>query len=124
MADKKLRRMERKRFTSPVAMLDALAYNIAVLADKAGLEFEEPQTALSFKSRLGASPLAFSVEIDGETYESDATTGIATAVVARSGAVDYKVTADGFEDIEGTITPECLNVEVLLSWTPEVAVKE
>lgn len=123
MADKKLRRMERKRFTSPVAMLDALAANICILAEKAGLEFEEPQTALSFKARLGAGPASFSVEIDGETYESDALTGIATAIVARGEAAKYKVTADGFEDIEGEFTPECINAEILLSFAP-VAKKE
>lgn len=114
MADKKLRRMERDRFTSPVAMLDVVAYNISILAEKAGIGFEEPQTAVVFQSSLGAIPAGFKVTISGVAY-----VGVedrAVAILASGTAVSYKAEATGYTAIEGTLVPEGVNQVVYLPW--------
>lgn len=115
MADKKLRRMERDRFTSPVAMLDVAAYNISILAEKAGIDFEEPQTAVVFQSSLGAIPAGFKVTISGVAYEG--VEDRAVAILASGTAVSYKAEATGYTAIEGTIVPEGVNQVVYLPWS-------
>lgn len=114
MADKKLRRMERDRFTSPVAMLDVVAYNISILAEKAGIGFEEPQTAVVFQSSLGAIPAGFKVTISDVAYEG--VEDRAVAILASGTAVSYKAEATGYTAIEGTIVPEGVNQVVYLPW--------
>lgn len=114
MADKKLRRMERDRFTSPVAMLDVVAYNISILAEKAGIDFEEPQTAVVFQSSLGAIPAGFKVTISDVAYEG--VEDRAVAILASGTAVSYKAEATGYTTIEGTIVPEGVNQVVYLPW--------
>lgn len=114
MADKKLRRMERDRFTSPVAMLDVVAYNISILAEKAGIAFEEPQTAVVFQSSLGAIPAGFKVTISDVAYEG--VEDRAVAILASGTAVSYKAEATGYTAIEGTIVPEGVNQVVYLPW--------
>ena len=114
MADKKLRRMERDRFTSPVAMLDVVAYNISILAEKAGIDFEEPQTAVVFQRSLGAIPAGFKVTISDVAYEG--VEDRAVAILASGTAVSYKAEATGYTAIEGTIVPEGVNQVVYLPW--------
>lgn len=114
MADKKLRRMERDRFTSPVAMLDVVAYNISILAEKAGIDFEEPQTAVVFQSSLGAIPAGFKVTISDVAYEG--VEDRVVAILASGTAVSYKAEATGYTAIEGTIVPEGVNQVVYLPW--------
>lgn len=111
MADKKLRRMERDRFTSPVAMLDVIAYNISILA---GVDFEAPQTAVVFQSSLGAIPAGFKVTISNVAYTS--VEDRAVAILASGTSVSYKAEADGYTAIEGTIVPEGVNQVVYLPW--------
>lgn len=114
MADKKLRRMERDRFTSPVAMLDVIAYNISILADVAGVAFEAPQTAVVFQSSLGAIPAGFKVTISNVAYTS--VEDRAVAILASGTSVSYKAEADGYTAIEGVIIPEGVNQVVYLPW--------
>lgn len=121
MADQKLRRMERDRFTSPVAMLDVMAYNISILAGKAGATFEEPQTAVVFQSSLGAIPEGFKVTISSVAYES--TDDRAVAILASGTSVSYKAEADGYNAIEGTLVPEGVNQTVYLQWVVAPAAK-
>lgn len=121
MADKKLRRMERDRFTSPVAMLDVVAYNISILAEVAGVEFEEPQTAVVFQSSLGAIPAGFKVTISSVAYES--VEDRAVAILKSGESVSYKAEADGYTAIEGTIVPDGVNQVVYLPWAVAPATK-
>lgn len=121
MADQKLRRMERDRFTSPVAMLDVMAYNISILAGKAGATFEEPQTAVVFQSSLGAIPAGFKVTISGVAYEG--VEDRAVAILASGTAVSYKAEATGYTAIEGTLVPEGINQVIYLPWAVAPAVQ-
>jgi hypothetical protein len=121
MADQKLRRMERDRFTSPVAMLDVMAYNISILAGKAGATFEEPQTAVVFQSSLGAIPAGFKVTISRVAYES--TEDRAVAILKSGEEVSYKAEADGYVAIEGTLVPEGINQVIYLPWAVAPAVQ-
>lgn len=121
MADQKLRRMERDRFTSPIAMLDVMAYNISILAGKAGATFEEPQTAVVFQSSLGAIPAGFKVTISSVAYES--TEDRAVAILASGTSVSYKAEADGYVAIEGTLVPEGINQVIYLPWAVAPAVQ-
>ena len=121
MADQKLRRMERDRFTSPVAMLDVMAYNISILAGKAGVNFEEPQTAVVFQSSLGAIPAGFKVTISSVAYES--TEDRAVAILKSGEEVSYKAEADGYVAIEGALVPEGINQVIYLPWAVAPAVQ-
>lgn len=121
MADQKLRRMERERFTSPVAMLDVVAYNISILAEKASIDFEEPQTAVVFQSSLGAIPAGFKVTISEVAYEG--VEDRAVAILASGTSVSYKAEADGYNAIEGTLVPEGVNQTVYLQWVVAPAAK-
>lgn len=115
MADAKLLRMDRARFTSPVAQLDAVKFNIQVLAAKAGLEFEDPMTAVSFKGSVGAYAPAYTITINSNTYNPDVN-GVAVAVLPSGEAVSFTAKADGYVDITGSITPEGINQIVYLTW--------
>lgn len=115
MADAKLLRMDRARFTSPVAQLDAVKFNIQVLAAKAGLEFEDPMTAVSFKGSVGAYTPAYTITIDSATYTPDAN-GVAVAVLPSGESVSFTAKAEGYVDITGSITPEGINQIVYLTW--------
>lgn len=115
MADAKLLRMDRARFTSPVAQLDAIKFNIQVLAAEADLEFEDPMTAVSFKGSVGAYAPAYTITIDRNTYNPDAN-GVAVAVLPSGEAVSFTAKAVGYVDITGSITPEGINQIVYLTW--------
>lgn len=123
MADKKLRRMERDRFTSPVAMLDVVAYNISILAEVADVEFEDPQTAVVFQSSLGAIPAGFKVTISSVAYESVEDRAVAILKSGESVSYKAKAEADGYTAIEGTIVPEGVNQVVYLPWAVAPATK-
>ena len=109
-----LKSMVRSQFTSPVAMLDVVAYNISILAEKAGIDFEEPQTAVVFQSSLGAIPAGFKVTISDVAYEG--VEDRAVAILASGTAGSYKAAATGYTAIEGTIVPEGVNQVVYLPW--------
>lgn len=115
MAGAKLLRMDRARFASPDAQLDAVKFNIQVLAANAGLEFEDPMTAVSFKGSVGAYAPAYTITIHSNTYNPDAN-GVAVAVLPSGAAVSFTAKAAGYVDITGSITPEGINQIVYLTW--------
>lgn len=116
-----LKSMIRTQFTSPVAMLDVMTYNISILAGKAGATFEEPQTAVVFQSSLGAIPAGFKVTISSVAYES--TEDRAVAILQSGEAVSYKAEAVGYVAIEGTLVPEGINQVIYLPWAVAPAVQ-
>lgn len=118
MADKKLRNMDRKAFYSPVQELDAIKYNISVLAEAAGVDWENPFTNLIFRSALGAAPASFQISIDDATVDS--ISGVAQYIMVQEGdapaAVEFTATAEGYNSITASIVPVGLNMEVILPW--------
>lgn len=118
MADKKLRNMDRKAFYSPVQELDAIKYNISVLAEAAGVDWEKPATNLIFRSALGAAPASFQIAIDEATVDS--ISGVAQYLMVQEGdapaAVEFTATAEGYNTITASIVPVGVNMEVILPW--------
>lgn len=107
----KLIPMVREFNTSPVAELDVLSHNISVIASALGVEYATPVSTVSFVRAIGDGN-EFTVTVDAVSAESKA--GVATILVDRDSDVEYAISADGFEDITGTLYVSDVNAQVLL----------
>lgn len=107
----KLIPMVREFNTSPVAELDVLSHNISVIASELGVEYATPVSTVSFVRAIGDGN-EFKVTVDAVYAESKA--GVATILVDRDSDVEYTISADGFEDITGTLYVSDVNAQVLL----------
>lgn len=107
----KLIPMVREFNTSPVAELDVLSHNISVIASVLGVEYATPVSTVSFVRAIGDGN-EFKVTVDAVYTESKA--GVATILVDRDSDVEYTISADGFEDITGTLYVSDVNAQVLL----------
>ena len=114
----KLRNMDRQSFYSPVQELDAIKYNIGVLAEAAGVDWANPSTNIIFKGALGAAPASFTISINEATVPS--IDGVAQYIMEQEGdapaAVEFTATADGYNSITASIVPMGVNMEVILPW--------
>lgn len=107
----KLIPMVREFNTSPVAELDVLSHNISVIALALGVEYATPVSTVSFVRAIGDGN-EFTVTVDAVSAESKV--GVATILVDRDSDVEYTISADGFEDITGTLYVSDVNAQVLL----------
>lgn len=115
-----LKVMERPRFYSPVAMEDVVKHNIKVLAGEA-----EAQSTLAviFENTLGQTASDFKVKVGETTFASiEGRVVVPVVVVEGSDAevLSYEATAEGYETITGTVTPDDVNTAVYLRWAPVV----
>lgn len=107
----KLIPMVREFNTSPVAELDVLSHNISVIASELGVEYATPVSTVSFVRAIGDGN-EFTVTVDAVSAESKE--GVVTLLVDRDSDVEYTISAEGFEDITGTLYVSDVNAQVLL----------
>lgn len=110
----KLRPMSRKRFTSPVAMLDALAFNIAEIGKKLGVEISTGFSVIRFMPAFGETALSYTVKVGEAEFKSNSN-GYAEAIVERGVESEYTITAEGYEAVKGSVLPEVENIDIQLS---------
>ena len=107
-----LKSMVRSRFTSPVAMLDVVAYNTKVLAEELGVTFSDLFSVVVFHRAFGDGN-EYTVTVGSDSFTSVG--GRAEALVVRDSTVSYTISSEGFENITGSLVASEANVEVQLS---------
>lgn len=107
-----LKSMVRSQFTSPVAMLDVVAYNTKVLAEELGVTFSDLFSVVVFHRAFGDGN-EYTVTVGSGSFTSVG--GRAEALVVRDSTVSYTISSEGFENITGSLVASEANVEVQLS---------
>lgn len=107
-----LKSMVRSQFTSPVAMLDVVAYNTKVLAEELGVTFSDLFSVVVFHRAFGDGN-EYTVTVGSDSFTSVG--GRAEVLVVRDSTVSYTISSEGFENITGSLVASEANVEVQLS---------
>lgn len=107
-----LKSMIRTQFTSPVAMMDVIAFNVKVLAAALGVDFSDLFSVVVFHRAFGDGN-EYTVTVGSDKFASVG--GRAEALVVRDSTVSYTISSEGFENITGSLVASEANVEVQLS---------
>lgn len=104
--------MVRSQFTSPVAMLDIVAYNTRILAGELDVDFSDLFSVIIFQRAFGDDN-EYTVAVGSDKFVS--VDGRAEVLVVRDSTVSYTISSEGFENITGSLVVSEANVEVQLS---------
>lgn len=110
-----LEKMDRSTYNCTLATFDAVARGLDVLAAEAGVDISTPMTYLFF-SIHGAALADATITVADSPLDA----GVSGLFVEAGTPVNYKVEAPGYLPVEGTVTPEGANCEVVLWMTAPV----
>lgn len=110
-----LEKMDRSTYNCTLATFDAVARGLDVLAAEAGVDVPAPKSYLFF-SIYGAALADATITVGDSPLDA----GVSGLFVEAGTPVSYKVEAPGYLPVEGTITPEGANCEVVLWMTAPV----
>lgn len=106
-----LKSMIRSQFTSPVAMLDVVAYNTRILAGELDVDFSDLFSIIIFQRAFGDGN-EYTVTVGSDKFVS--VNGRAEVLAVRDSTVSYTVSSEGFENISGSIVASAVNIDILL----------